>query len=117
MRFLVGLAHAAGCRAAAMPSALPPLPAGGKVGLIDYGQSKQLPDEARIAFAKLIVALDKEDKPVSLLFRVEALLSISCCHFGMHIERLLHRQVHRLWDNDSASFTALRVIIKRAQDR
>jgi hypothetical protein len=36
---------------------------GGKVGLIDYGQSKQLPDDARIAFAKLIVALDKQDKP------------------------------------------------------
>jgi hypothetical protein len=38
--------------------------AGGKVGLIDYGQSKQLPDDARIAFAKLVVAMDKEDKPV-----------------------------------------------------
>jgi hypothetical protein len=37
---------------------------GGKVGLIDYGQSKQLPDDARIAFAKLVVAMDKEDKPV-----------------------------------------------------
>ena len=41
-----------------------PQHAGGKVGIIDYGQSKQLPDDARIAFAKLIVALDKEDKPV-----------------------------------------------------
>lgn len=39
---------------------------GGKVGLIDYGQSKQLPDDARIAFAKLIVAMDKEDKQVGL---------------------------------------------------
>jgi len=39
--------------------------AGGKVGLIDYGQSKQLPDDARIGFAELIVALDKGDKPVS----------------------------------------------------
>ena len=37
---------------------------GGKVGLIDYGQSKQLPDDARIAFAKLVVAMDNEDKPV-----------------------------------------------------
>ena len=34
------------------------------MGLIDYGQSKQLPDDARIAFAKLIVAMDKEDKQV-----------------------------------------------------
>jgi hypothetical protein len=40
------------------------LSTGGKVGLIDYGQSKQLPDDARIAFAKLIVAMDKEDKQV-----------------------------------------------------
>ena len=39
---------------------------GGKVGLIDYGQSKQLPDDARIAFAKLIVAMDQEDKQVGL---------------------------------------------------
>lgn len=34
---------------------------GGKVGLIDYGQSKQLPDAARLSFAKLIIALASED--------------------------------------------------------
>ena len=33
------------------------------MSLIDYGQSKQLPEESRIAFAKLVVALDAQDKP------------------------------------------------------
>lgn len=33
--------------------------AGGRVGLLDYGQSKQLPDEQRMAFAELVVALHK----------------------------------------------------------
>jgi len=28
--------------------------AGGQIGLIDYGQSKQLPQEARLAFARLV---------------------------------------------------------------
>lgn len=44
------------------------------MGLIDYGQSKQLPNNARIAFAKLIVALDKEDKPVGFWMMSFALL-------------------------------------------
>lgn len=30
---------------------------GGKVGLLDYGQSKKLPDEERLGFASLILAL------------------------------------------------------------
>ncbi|KXZ54564.1 hypothetical protein GPECTOR_4g629 [Gonium pectorale] len=32
---------------------------GGRVGLLDYGQSKQLPDEHRRAFAELVLALNK----------------------------------------------------------
>ena len=31
--------------------------------MIDYGQSKQLPEEARLAFARLVVAMDRESKP------------------------------------------------------
>jgi len=31
-----------------------PMSAGGQIGLIDYGQSKQLPQEARLAFARLV---------------------------------------------------------------
>lgn len=30
---------------------------GGCVGLLDYGQSKQLPDTERVAFARLVLAL------------------------------------------------------------
>jgi hypothetical protein len=33
--------------------------AGGKIGLIDFGQSKQLPDKDRIAFARLVLELAK----------------------------------------------------------
>ncbi len=32
---------------------------GGRVGLLDYGQSKQLPDDQRLAFAHLVLALNK----------------------------------------------------------
>ncbi|GLI59949.1 hypothetical protein VaNZ11_002002 [Volvox africanus] len=32
---------------------------GGRVGLLDYGQSKQLPDEKRMAFAELVLALNR----------------------------------------------------------
>lgn len=35
--------------------------AGAKIGLIDYGQSKQLPLDAKLAFAQLIHALDEQD--------------------------------------------------------
>lgn len=35
---------------------------GGKVGLLDFGQSKQLPEDARIAFAQLVHSMDVEDK-------------------------------------------------------
>lgn len=35
---------------------------GGKIGLIDYGQSKRLPDSYRGAFARLVVALDNGDE-------------------------------------------------------
>ena len=33
--------------------------AGGKVGLIDYGQSKQLEEKTRIAFARLVLEMTK----------------------------------------------------------
>ena len=32
---------------------------GGRVGLLDYGQSKQLPDKDREAFARLVLALTR----------------------------------------------------------
>jgi predicted unusual protein kinase regulating ubiquinone biosynthesis (AarF/ABC1/UbiB family) len=35
---------------------------GGRIGLIDYGQSKRLPDSYRAAFAGLVVALAKGDR-------------------------------------------------------
>ncbi len=35
--------------------------AGAKIGLIDYGQSKQLPLDAKLAFAQLIHALDEQN--------------------------------------------------------
>lgn len=34
---------------------------GGKIGLIDYGQSKKLPDKYRLPFAKMILALERKD--------------------------------------------------------
>lgn len=34
---------------------------GGKVGLLDYGQSKKLPDDERLGFASLILALGDGD--------------------------------------------------------
>ncbi len=34
---------------------------GAKIGLIDYGQSKQLPLTSKLAFAQLIHALDEQD--------------------------------------------------------
>jgi len=34
---------------------------GGKIGLIDYGQSKKLPDRYRLPFAKMILALEQKD--------------------------------------------------------
>ena len=36
-------------------------PTGGKVGLLDYGQSKKLPDDERLGFASLILALGEGD--------------------------------------------------------
>ncbi|KAK9811448.1 hypothetical protein WJX72_004052 [[Myrmecia] bisecta] len=35
---------------------------GGKIGLLDYGQSKQLPEHSRLVFARLILALAREDE-------------------------------------------------------
>lgn len=35
--------------------------AGAKIGLIDYGQSKQLPLDSKLAFAQLVHALDIQD--------------------------------------------------------
>ena len=43
--------------------------AGGQIGLIDYGQSKQLPHEARLAFARL-VRLHQRTGPSFPPFRV-----------------------------------------------
>ena len=37
--------------------------AGGRIGLLDYGQSKQLPVESRLAFAELVLALRSGDNP------------------------------------------------------
>lgn len=34
---------------------------GGKIGLIDYGQSKKLPDRYRLPFARMVLALEKKD--------------------------------------------------------
>ena len=34
---------------------------GGKIGLLDYGQSKQLPPKDRLALANLIIALEDKD--------------------------------------------------------
>lgn len=34
---------------------------GGRIGLIDYGQSKKLPDRYRLPFAKMILALEQKD--------------------------------------------------------
>ena len=45
-----------------MRESLCPLSAGGKVGLIDYGQSKQLQEETRLAFARLVVEMAKGTK-------------------------------------------------------
>lgn len=34
---------------------------GGRIGLIDYGQSKKLPDRYRLPFAKMVLALERKD--------------------------------------------------------
>ncbi len=36
---------------------------GGRIGLLDYGQSKQLPEKSRLAFAELVLALKSGDNP------------------------------------------------------
>jgi aarF domain-containing kinase len=43
---------------------------GGVVGLIDYGQSKQLTDEERLLFAKLVVSLAEYALPTKPLLPV-----------------------------------------------
>ena len=35
---------------------------GARIGLIDYGQSKQLPEQERLAFASLLVELGKGNR-------------------------------------------------------
>ena len=43
--------------------------AGGRIGLIDYGQSKQLPHEARLSFARLVRVLRSTgpSRPLALI--------------------------------------------------
>ena len=56
--------HVSGCLPPHTCSPPPPLShpaAGGKIGLIDYGQSKRLPDSYRAAFAQLVLQLEKGD--------------------------------------------------------
>ena len=44
--------------------------AGGKIGLIDYGQSKRLPDSYRAAFAQLVLQLERgHDEGISAALR------------------------------------------------
>lgn len=40
---------------------IPHCHAGAKIGLIDYGQSKQLPMSSKLAFAHLVHALDEQN--------------------------------------------------------
>jgi len=46
---------------------------GGKIGLIDYGQSKTLPDVYRAAFARLVQALARRDDVLSVSAAVDGL--------------------------------------------
>lgn len=45
---------------------------GGKIGLIDYGQSKRLPDAYRAAFARLVLALERR-QPAAISAALDAL--------------------------------------------
>ena len=52
---------------------------GARIGLIDYGQSKQLPDKERLAFAALLVELAKGRSGYCLaLICIAALIVLSC---------------------------------------
>lgn len=82
----------------------PLMPAGGKVGLIDYGQSKQLDRATRLAFARLVlemtrgrtkadpVAVSKRLHQMGLEFDNDENLRIqSMMAFGMFDTELSHR--------------------------
>lgn len=81
--------------------------AGGKVGLIDYGQSKQLNEKTRLAFAHLVLemARGKKDadpnmvskrlRDMGLEFDNDDNLRIqSMMAFGMFDTELSHRWIH-----------------------
>ena len=60
-----GLTHDVKVRARAQADAHPGnilVMKGARIGLIDYGQSKQLPDQERLAFASLLVELGKGNR-------------------------------------------------------
>lgn len=55
---------------------------GAKIGLIDYGQSKQLPDTERLAFAALLLELAKGKKDIKPEVVAERLADL-----GLRFER------------------------------
>lgn len=58
------------------------------MGLIDYGQSKQLPEEARLAFARLVCAMDEGSKPdINAAVRVPTQVSHSHHVDLIHLSR------------------------------
>lgn len=50
---------------------------GGRVGLLDFGEVKELPDDARLLYAKLVVALAHRDQALSIRLAEEAGLVIT----------------------------------------
>ena len=80
--------------------------AGARIGLLDYGQSKQLPDKERLAFAALVLELAGGPKAAHqerITDAVEALglrfarrdtKLISRMAFGMFDTRTSHRRAH-----------------------
>ena len=56
--------------------------AGARIGLIDYGQSKQLPDAERLAFAALLLELSRERRAVR-----PAVVAARLADLGLRFER------------------------------
>lgn len=69
--------------------------ANGEVGLLDFGEVKELDDETRLHYAKLTVALAHRNQELSIRFAEEAGLHITGCP-----EEFKYAAVHVLFDTN-----------------
>ena len=82
-------------------SLLHPPAAGGKIGLLDYGQSKQLPDAERLAFAALLLEM-AGGKGAAKPERVAAALQALGLRFARVDERLMTKMAFGMFDTQTS---------------